>query len=105
MPLATQTGWNYYNAPFPEGELCDRDGTYEPFAATRAEREAKDDPRRSLEERYGDQAGYVRRVEQAVKSLIAERLLLAEDGALFIAGAKSEETAKHFAPKTVSALR
>jgi hypothetical protein len=51
----------------------------------------------SLEERYGDHAGYVQRVEQAVKKLVAERLLLPEDGELFIAKAKSEETAKRFA--------
>jgi hypothetical protein len=97
VPLATHTGWNLYKTPFPEGELCDRDGTYVPFAATPAEREAKADPRPSLEERYGDHAGYVRRVEQAVAKLVAERLLLAEDGELFIARAKSEETAKRFA--------
>ncbi|MGH8634688.1 MAG: alpha/beta hydrolase domain-containing protein, partial [Burkholderiales bacterium] len=96
VPLATYTGWNLYKAPYPEGELCDRDGTYAPFAATRAEREAKNDPRASLEERYGDHAGYVRRVEEAVKKLVAERLLLAEDGELFIAKAKSDETAKRF---------
>jgi hypothetical protein len=98
VPLATHTGWNLYKAPFPEGELCDRDGTYVPFAATRAERESRNDPRLSLEERYGDHAAYVRRVEQAVKKLVGERLLLAEDGELFIAKAKSEETAKRFKP-------
>ena len=96
VPLATHTGWNLYKAPFPEGELCDRDGSYAPFATTRSEREAKNDPRLSLEERYGNHAGYVRRVEQAVRKLIADRLLLAEDGELFIAKAKSEETAKRF---------
>ena len=96
VPLATHTGWNEYRAPFPEGELCDRDGTYAPFTATRAEREAKGDPRPSLEERYGDHAGYVQRVEQAVKKLVAERLLLAEDGAAFVAKARAEETAKRF---------
>ena len=37
------------------------------------------------------------RVEQTVKKLVAERLLLAEDGELFIARAKSGETAKRFA--------
>jgi hypothetical protein len=99
VPLGTHTGWNLYQAPFPEGELCDRDGTYVPFAASRAEREAKNDPRPSLEERYGDHAAYVRRVEQAVKTLVAERLLLAEDGELFVTKAKSEETAKRFAPQ------
>jgi hypothetical protein len=103
VPLGTYTGWNLYKAPFPEGELCDRDGTYAPFAATRAEREAKNDPRPSFEERYGDQAGYVRRVEQAVQKLVADRLLLAEDGELFIAKAKSAETAKLFAPATTAA--
>ncbi len=97
VPLGTYTGWNLYQAPFPEGELCDRDGTYAPFAATRAEREAKNDPRPSLEERYGDHASYARRVEEAVKRLVAERLLLAEDGELFVAKAKDGETAKRFA--------
>lgn len=97
VPLGTHTGWNLYKAPFPEGELCDRDGTYKPFPATRAERQAARDPRASLEERYGDHAGYVNRVEQTVKKLVAERLLLAQDGELFIARAKSGETAKHFA--------
>ena len=105
VPLGTYTGWNYYKAPFPEGELCDRDGTYSPFAATRAEREARNDPRLSLEERYGNQASYVSRVEQAVKKLVAGRILLAEDGELFIAKAKSAETAARFATPTAAAVR
>jgi len=95
-PLGTYTGWNLYKAPLPEGELCDRNGTYVPFAATRAEREAGRDPRLSLEERYRDHAGYVRRVEDAVKQLIGERLLLAEDGEQMIARAKSPEVAHRF---------
>jgi len=98
VPLGTYTGWNLYRKPYVEGELCDRNGTFKPFAAPRAEREVAGDPRPSLEERYGDHAGYVRRVEEAVKQLVAERLLLPEDGELFIAKAKSEATAKRFAP-------
>jgi hypothetical protein len=97
VPLGTFTGWNLYRKPYPEGELCDRFGTYAPFAATRAEREAKGDPRPSLEERYGDHAGYVKRFEQAVKQLVAERLLLTEDAASLVATAKSEDTVKRFA--------
>jgi len=96
VPLATHTGWNEYRAPHPEGELCDRDGTYAPFAATRAEREANNDPRLSLEERYGDHAGYVKRFSEAAERLIAARLLLREDADLLIARAKSAETAKRF---------
>ena len=82
--------------PHPEGELCDRDGSYAPFAATRAEREAKNDPRPSLEERYSDHAGYVRQFTEATEKLVAERLLLREDADLLIAKAKSAETAKRF---------
>jgi hypothetical protein len=99
VPLGTYTGWNLYKAPFPEGELCDRYGTYVPFAATRAEREAKGDRRPSLEERYGDHADYARRVGDTVRKLVAERLLLPEDGDLYIVKAWSEETVKRFAPK------
>jgi Alpha/beta hydrolase domain len=95
-PLATYTGWNYYRAPFPEGELCDRDGTYKPFAGTRGERVANNDPRRSLEERYGDHAGYVKRVEAAAAQLVAARLLLAEDAGRLIARAQSAQTAARF---------
>ena len=77
VPLATHTGWNQYRAPFPEGETCDRDGTYAPFASTRSEREARGDPRRSLEERYGTHAEYVRRYEAVVQQLVKDRLLAA----------------------------
>jgi hypothetical protein len=96
-PLGTYTGWNLYAPPYVEGELCDRNGTYVPFAATRKEREATGDPRPSLEERYGSHAAYVKRVEDAVRRLTAGRLLLEEDAAAFIARARSAETAALFA--------
>lgn len=98
VPLATHTGWNLYKAPFPEGELCDRDGSYFPFAATRTEREAKNDPRPSLEERYGSHADYVRRLEEAAQALVAERLLLQGDAERLVERAKSAEIAKRFTP-------
>ena len=98
VPLATYTGWNEYAKPHPEGELCDRDGTYAPFAATRAEREAKGDTRLSLEERYGDHAGYVKKFTEATERLVAARLLLREDADMLIARANSAETAKRFTP-------
>ena len=79
VPLATYTGWNLYKAPFTEGELCDRDGSYLAFAKTRAEREAKGDPRPSLEERYAGQADYVGKVIKAASALVKARLLLPED--------------------------
>jgi hypothetical protein len=48
VPLGTYTGWNVYRAQ--PCELCDRDGSFIPFARTRTERETTDDPRPSLEE-------------------------------------------------------
>jgi hypothetical protein len=98
VPLATYTGWNLYEAPFPEGELCDRDGTYIPFPATRAERASRNDPRASLEERYGSHAAYVRRLEEAAARLVGARLLLREDAEQLVSKARNEEIAKRFPP-------
>jgi hypothetical protein len=96
VPLATYTGWNYYRAPFTEDELCDRDGSYKPFAATRAERETANDPRRSLAERYGDHAAYVKQVDAAAAKLVALRVLLQEDAERLIAIAKSDAIRERF---------
>ena len=101
VPVATYTGWNLYRAPFPDTELCDRDGTYAPFPRTRAEREAKNDPRRSLEERYGSHANYVARYQEAVQRLVKERLLLPQDGERYMARVRSDEVAKLFAASIV----
>jgi alpha/beta hydrolase family protein len=91
VPTATYTGWNVYAADFAEGELCDRFGSYLPFARTRADRLAKDDPRPSLEERYGDQASYVAKTSAAADALVKERLLLPEDAQRYIEAAKAEK--------------
>jgi hypothetical protein len=101
VPLATHTGWNLYRAPFPEGELCDRDGTYSPFPRTRAEREARGDPRPSLEERYGSHAVYAKRYEEAVQRLVQQRLLLPEDAQRYQVKVRSTEVARLFAAPVV----
>jgi hypothetical protein len=85
-PLATYTGWNVYRAA--PGELCDRDGSRIPFARSRAERDADDDPRPSLEERYGSREAHVAKVREVAAALVAERLLLPMDAEAFIAAAK-----------------
>lgn len=86
VPLGTYTGWNSRRAGFMENELCGLQGSYIPFAKSAAERGA--DPRPSLQERYGDQAGYVRRVEAAARKLVADRFMLAEDAERVIEAAK-----------------
>jgi hypothetical protein len=91
VPLATYTGWNVYRAQ--PGELCDRDGSRIPFARSRVEREAADDPRPSLEERYASRAAYVAEVKTAVAALVAERLLLPADAEAFVAAAEEDRFA------------
>ena len=91
MPLGTHTGWNIYAEPFPEGELCDRDGSFAPFARTRAERVAAGDSRPALEERYGTSASYASRIETATRSLVQTRFLLPEDGERFVEAARSRQ--------------
>jgi hypothetical protein len=89
VPLGTHTGWNIYAEPFPEGELCDRDGSFAPFARTRAERLASGDPRPSLEERYDTSARYASRIETVTRALVQMRLLLPEDAERFVEAARS----------------
>lgn len=89
VPLGTYTGTNVYR-DFPS-ELCDRDGSFVPFARIRAERERTGDPRLSLEERYGTREAYVARVKEAADALAAARLILPEDAARYVAAAAASD--------------
>jgi hypothetical protein len=61
------------------------------FARTRAERVANGDPRPSLEERYGDEASYLRRVEETARRLVEEQLLLPEDAKAIVQRARDAQ--------------
>ncbi len=87
VPRGTFAGWNLYREPHPAGELADRDGTFLAFADTAAAREASGDPRPSIEERYRSRAEYAAEVKRVAESLLARRLLLAEDAARFVSQA------------------
>ena len=91
VPLATYTGWNLYKTPFTEGELCDRDGSYSAFPASRADAVARNDPRKSIAERYGSHISYLSKVQQAASALVHERLLLPEDAERYIKMARDAE--------------
>jgi hypothetical protein len=80
VPTATRAGWNV-RAPDSgaAGELCYLEGSSVPFAKTKAEREAKGDPRPSIEERYPSAADYANRVRAAAAALQREGYLLDED--------------------------
>lgn len=93
-PLGTYTGWNVTASGVFKGQICiggSPVGGFIPFARTKAERTASGDPRRSLEERYGDHAGYVRAVKAAADRLLADGFLLEEDAATMIGQAERSD--------------
>jgi hypothetical protein len=90
-PLGTTTGWNTRTSQNRPSNLCGLSGSYVPFAATRAERQASGDPRRSLEERYGSHAGFIAAVEKATRELVAARFLHSEDAIRYVAAAKASD--------------
>jgi hypothetical protein len=95
-PIATLTGWALRAPGHREGDLCGLAGSYIPFAQTKAARQTRGDPRPSLEERYGDHAGFVTAVEEASRTLVRERLLLQEDADRYIEAAKGPDGRKLF---------
>jgi hypothetical protein len=78
-PLGTYLGWNITVAGFHAGKICNYAGGMIPFARTKAEREANNDPRLSLEERYGTHDGYVAAVTAAANKAFNAGFLLAAD--------------------------
>ena len=91
VPIATYTGWGLRagNTADPGGPAsivdgCDATGQYIPFPNTIAQRMATNDPRLSLQERYGNSAGtnadYVMKVQDAAQALVTQRFLIEEPG-------------------------
>jgi len=60
-------------------EIVNLLGSYIPFARTRADREARRDPRLSIQERYRDEGDYLAKLRDAVEELTKGRYLLSED--------------------------
>jgi len=80
IPLATYTGWNLYNDEYgPTHIVSHMSGSFLPFPKDRAEREARNDPRLSIEERYGSKAEYLGLVAAETTTLIEEGYLLDQD--------------------------
>ena len=89
VPLATHVGWNYRKAGRIEDEGCGTRGSSFPFAITKAER--SDDPRPSLEERYGTHDVYVQQVREAVMRQQEARLLLPQDAERLVSKAEQRD--------------
>ena len=79
-PLATYTGWNLRAADIgAPDELFSMQGSWIPFARTKADRTKTGDPRLSMEERYTGREDYLVKFEAAAKSLVGAGYLLASD--------------------------
>jgi len=87
-PLATHTGWSLGASGYGEGDLFTIQGSMIPFATTEAERQRAGDPRPSVEARYASRDVWAARLAAATDRLVAERLLLPEDGDRLLAAAR-----------------
>jgi hypothetical protein len=89
-PIGTYTGWNLGRKDRFENGMCNLQGSFIPFAATKAERLAAGDPRLSIEERYPSKEAYLSTFKKAAADLLTKRYLLPEDAALLVDRADSE---------------
>jgi hypothetical protein len=80
VPLATTTGWTFraerIGNPTTPVALA---GAYFPFPKTRAERQARSDPRPSIDERYSGRDDYLSKIRAAAMGLVKDGLMLEED--------------------------
>src|SRR5262249_24362220 len=104
-PLGTYLGWNIQNSGFFKGQICGLTGGYVPFAVPKAERVAANDPRPSLEERYGTQDGYMCVVRHAANQLVNDRFLMRDDADRTIAAAVSTPVLPNAAESSSEARR
>jgi hypothetical protein len=91
VPLGTHGG---QNTPLTD-VYCILSGSFVPFAKTIAEREATDDLRLSIQERYKDQSRYVDAISEAAWSLVEEGFILEEDALIVIQKAEQMEDFPH----------
>ena len=77
-PLATYYPFQLREAP-PRDRMVSFRGTFVPLAATEAERQARNDPRPSVEALWGTKERFLVRVDNAIRALVARRLMLQED--------------------------
>lgn len=89
-PIGSYTGWNSFRPGLFDGGFCNFNGSFVPFAATKAERDAVGDTRPSLQERYPTKDAYVDAVKQAGDRLAAQRLMLPGDVVRLVAEAEAK---------------
>ena len=91
VPLGTYLGWNTFRSGFFAGYGCGFQGGWIPFAKTKTERIRNNDPRLSLEERYGTHVAYVAAVRKAADQAVKDRFLLPDDAARYVREAQASK--------------
>jgi Alpha/beta hydrolase domain len=80
VPVATYTGWNLFNERSgPPNVVSSMQGSFIPFARTRADRDRDNDPRLAVGERYQSREQYLERIGQAAQALVDRGFLLKAD--------------------------
>jgi hypothetical protein len=80
VPLATYAGWNLFNERSgPTDVVSSMQGSFIPLARTRADRERRKDPRRSVEERYRGREQYLAEITRAADDLVSKGYLIKSD--------------------------
>jgi hypothetical protein len=96
-PLGTYLGYNTFAGGFQKGQTCIQNapaGGYVAFAETKEARLATNDPRPSLEERYGTRENWLEGVRAAANELVAQRYLVKADADAMIAQAEASSILK-----------
>jgi len=94
-PLATYTGWSLRARGFGHGAMFEFDGSTIAFPDTQSEQMMTGDPRRSVQQRYGDRDGYVRAIESAARELVKQGFMLEEDVARCVQAAADWGAPRH----------
>lgn len=94
VPIGSYLGWNLFRAGRLDDGMCNLQGSFIPFAKTRAERLATGDTRLSLEERYPEKDTYGTAFKAAAERLVNARFLLPEDAQALVAEA-TEKGIRH----------
>ena len=80
VPLGTYTGWNLRKPSIgAPDELYSMVGSFIPFTRDKQAREQTHDPRISIEERYASEDEFLKKIDEAARTLVAARYLLPMD--------------------------
>lgn len=96
-PLGSYLGYNTFPSGIQKGQDCIQGspaGGYVAFAETKEARMATNDPRPSLEERYGTRDNWLTGVRASANAMVAQRYLLKADADQMIAQAEASNILK-----------